>query len=72
MPAVLGAAADFAQPQAVGETGAAFGEVHGDGFAVDEREGVRGKLGERPVVGGELVVTEDGEIEAFHLGEEGR
>ena len=54
------------------DEGAAFGEVHGDGFAVDEGEGVRGKLGERPVVVGKLVVTEAGDIEAFHLGEEGR
>jgi len=64
------AAADFTQPQAVQQARAAFGEVHGDFFAVDQREGVRCKLFGRPVGTRKLVVAEDGQTERFHLREE--
>ena len=42
-------AAEFAQPEAVAEVGAALGELEGDGVAVLEGDLVGGELGFVPV-----------------------
>lgn len=45
-------AAEFAQPEAVAQAGAAFGEVLGGGFAVGVGEGLGSEFGGRPVLWG--------------------
>ncbi|MCS6244370.1 MAG: hypothetical protein H2172_11005 [Opitutus sp.] len=64
------AVAHFAQPEAVGQAGAAFGQGHDYAFAVVEGDGAGRELGLGPVGGGELMVGEDGHTEGFELGKE--
>jgi hypothetical protein len=63
-------AAEFAQPEAVAEVGAALGECEGDGVAVLEGDLVGGEFGFFPIVAGVFVVGEDGDALGFEAGEE--
>ena len=53
--------ANLAKPEAVGEAGAALGELEGDFLAVDEGQLERAELGGVPVRAGVFVVSEDGD-----------
>ena len=59
---------DFAHPKAVAEPSAAFGQRQLDDFAVVQPHRVRGELGGRPFLAGELVVGQNGDALGFEFG----
>jgi len=62
--------ADFADPEAVAEEGAAFGKGEGDGVAVLEGDFPWDKFSFGPILAGVLVIGEDGNALDFEAGEE--
>jgi hypothetical protein len=60
---------DFTHPKAITEPGAAFGQLQLDDLAVVQPYRLRAKLGSRPFLAGELVVSQNGDALSFQFGE---
>ena len=69
---LLAALAHLADPQPVAQAGAPFGQVHGDDLPAGEAHRGGGELLRRPVLAGEFVVGQAGDVLGLHPQEEGR
>ena len=65
---VLAQGADFTNPEAVGQPGAAFGELECAFFSVGMGECLRGELTGIPVGAGVFVIGENGDVLGFEAG----
>ncbi len=70
--AVLVEPAQFSQPPAVAQAGAAFGQGQGGGFAIGVSDDTGSKFTRRPVGTGMFVIGENGDAPGFEALEKGR
>ncbi len=70
--AALGALAQLPYPQPVAQAGAPFGQVHGHHLTVGQTHSIGSELLLRPILAGEFVVGQAGDVLGFHAIEKRR